>query len=99
MVASNATVPEGRGSRIRPVPQRLRERQPLVLVVTSYRWRRYLPAAAVCLLCVPLAAVTAQERAERVAALDLERARAAALRIDPTVRSAREAVSRMLKKL
>lgn len=93
MVASNATVPEGRGSRIRPVPQRLRERQPLVLVVTSYRWRRYLPAAAVCLLCVPLAAVTAQERAERVAALDLERARAAALRIDPTVRSAREAVS------
>ncbi|MBA3919859.1 MAG: hypothetical protein C0516_14910 [Gemmatimonas sp.] len=93
MVASNATVTEGRGSRIRPVPQRLRERQPLVLVVTSYCWRRYLPAAAVCLLYVPMAAVTAQERAERVETLDLERARAAALRIDPTVRLASEAVN------
>jgi outer membrane protein, heavy metal efflux system len=95
-VTRRVTVPEGCGPCMWPVSQCPRERQPIVLVVSSYLRRRHLPAAALLLtgLCAP--AMSAQDTlssAPRADVLSLRDARAAALHLDPGLRAAREAVA------
>lgn len=70
-----------------PASRRPRERQPFVLVVSSILRRRHLPAAAFLLVSVVTSALRAQD------GLPLADARAAALRLDPAVRAAREAAA------
>lgn len=70
-----------------PASRRPRERQPFVLVVSSILRRRHLPAAAFLLVGVVTSALRAQD------GLPLADARAAALRLDPAVRAAREAAA------
>lgn len=72
---------------MRPVSHHPRERQPLVLVVSSFFWPRRLQAAVFVSLSLVASALRAQE------GLALADARAAALRLDPAVRAAREAVT------
>jgi len=72
---------------MRPVSHHPRERQPLVLVVSSFFWHRRLQAAVLFSLSLVASELRAQE------GLALADARAAALRLDPAVRAAREAVT------
>jgi outer membrane protein, heavy metal efflux system len=80
---------------MRPVSHHPRERQPLVLVVSSFFWRRHVPAAALLMMSTLAPTLSAQVRpvgSPRADVLDLAGARAAAMRLDPAIRAAREAV-------